>query len=43
MAPMRKAARAHVHGKRNMGTINMENPVAMPAGGIRIFLRVTGV
>ena len=43
MAPMRKAARAQSQGMRNSGTMNIEKPVAMPAGGMRIFLRVTGV
>src|ERR1700733_649572 len=43
IAPMRNAARAHVHGKRNAGTMNMQKPVPMPAGGMRIFFSVTAV
>ena len=37
IAPMRKATRAQSQGMRNSGTMNMEKPVAMPAGGMRIF------
>src|ERR1039458_7308766 len=43
MAPIRNAPMAQVRGKRKAGTKNMQNPVAMPRGGIRIFLAVTAV
>ena len=28
----------HVHGMRKAGAVNIENPVAMPKGGMTIFL-----
>ena len=34
---------AHAHGIRNAGRMNIENPVAMPNGGITIFLIETAV
>ena len=34
---------AQVHGTRNAGTRNIENPVAIPNGGITIFFSVTAV
>src|SRR5665213_1282337 len=37
------AASAHVHGTLNAGTRNMQNPVAMPSGGMTIFRTVTAV
>src|ERR1017187_828299 len=43
MAPIRNAPMAQVRGKRKAGTKNMQNPVAMPRGGIRSFLAVTAV
>ena len=43
MAPIRNAPMAQVRGKRKAGTKNMQKPVAMPRGGMRIFLAVTAV
>jgi len=34
---------AQVHGTRNAGTINIPSPVAIPKGGMIIFLAVTAV
>src|SRR5579871_3795760 len=41
-APVRKAPNAQIQGMRKAGTRNMENPVAMPIGGITIFFKDTG-
>ena len=43
VAPSRKALIAHSHGMRHSGAANIEKPVAMPRGGMRIFLEVTAV
>ena len=43
MAPVRKAPMAQVRGKRKAGTKNIENPVAMPMGGMRSLRAVTAV
>ena len=41
--PIRNATAAQVHGTRKAGTRNIENPVAIPSGGMMIFLTVTAV
>jgi len=35
--PTVNASAPHVHGTRNAGRANMQNPVAMPMGGATIF------
>src|ERR1700689_4342238 len=40
---MRKAPKPQRNGTRKAGTMNMQKPVAMPRGGITIFLRVTAL
>ena len=43
IAPTRNAPIAQSNGTRNAGTKNIENPVAIPSGGITIFLSVIAV
>lgn len=40
-APIKNAAAAHAQGTRNAGMMNIENPVAIPMGGMTIFFNVT--